>query len=64
MWTLWIISTVIGLNEPKVTRYDMYDDKATCYHAWEDLTAEFTDGETAFCEQTVIEKKHKLKGNL
>ena len=56
MWTLWIISTVIGLDEPKVTRYDVYDDKATCYQAWYTVTSEFTQDETAFCEQTLIEK--------
>ena len=56
MWTLWIISTVIGLEEPKVTRYGVYDHKETCYHAWYTVTSEFTQGETAFCEQTLIEK--------
>ena len=56
MWTLWIISTVIGLEEPKVTRYAEFDHKETCYHAWYEVTSEFTEGETAFCEQTLIEK--------
>lgn len=52
MWTLWIISTVIGLEEPKVTRYAEFDHKETCYHAWYTVTSEFAEGETAYCEGT------------
>ena len=50
MWTLWIISTVIGLDEPKVTRYEEYVSKLECQVAWHEVTTEFTQGETAYCK--------------
>ena len=50
MWTLLIISTVIGLDEPKVTRYDDYATALECQQAWYQVTSEFTEGEIAFCE--------------
>ena len=50
MWTLLIISTVIGLDEPKVTRYDDYATALECKQAWYQVTSEFTQGEIAFCE--------------
>ena len=51
MWALFIISTVIGLYEPKVTRYAEFDHKESCYHAWYTVTSEFTQDEIAFCEE-------------
>ena len=50
MWTLLIISTVIGLDEPKVTRYDDYATALECQQAWYKVTSEFTQDEIAFCE--------------
>ena len=50
MWTLWIISSVIGSAEPKLTRYETFEHKETCYHAWYEVSSEFTEGEIAFCE--------------
>ena len=50
MWTLLIISTVIGLDEPKVTTYAEFDTKHECFVEWYKLTSEFTQGETAWCE--------------
>ena len=50
MWTLLIISTVIGLDEPKVTTYAEFDTKHECYVEWYNLTEAFTQGETAWCE--------------
>jgi len=50
MWTLLIISTVIGLDEPKVTRYDDYATALECQQAWYKVTSEFKQDEIAFCE--------------
>jgi len=50
MWTLLIISTVIGLDEPKVTRYGEYATAVECKQEWYKLTSQFTQGETAWCE--------------
>ena len=52
MWTLWIISTVIGLEEPRVTRYQEFNSKLECQVAWHQVTSNFTQDETAFCEGT------------
>ena len=49
MWTLFVVSTVIGLEEPKYTRYDEFEHFETCYHAQLKLEEEFTQGEKAFC---------------
>jgi hypothetical protein len=51
MWTLFIVSTVIGLEEPKVTRYAEFDHFETCYHAWYEVTSEFTQEEIAYCAE-------------
>ena len=56
MWTVWIISTVIGLDEPRLTRYATFDDKASFYHSWITVTSGLTENEVAVCEQTMIEK--------
>ena len=52
MWTLWIVSTVISNAEPKYTRYAEFEHKETCYHAWHEVTSEFTQDEIAYCEGT------------
>lgn len=49
MWELLIISTIIGLEEPKVTRYDTFEHFETCWHAAESLEVEFTQGEYTMC---------------
>ena len=51
MWTLFIVSTVIGLEEPKITRYAEVEHFETCEHIARDLETEFTQGEVAHCEQ-------------
>jgi hypothetical protein len=50
MWTLWIVSTVIGLEEPKWTRYAEFEHPETCFHAQLKLEEEFTQGEWTLCE--------------
>jgi hypothetical protein len=50
MWELLIISTVIGLDEPKVTRYADYTTAIECQQVWSELSREFTQGEIAVCE--------------
>ena len=49
MWTLFIISTVIGLDEPKVTRYAEFDHWQECQDAWRQVSYEFTQEEIAYC---------------
>ena len=56
MWTLFVISTVIGIEEPKVTRYDEYANKMECHQAWYKVTSEFTEGEMAYCKLTKPKK--------
>ena len=50
MRTLWIISSVIGLDEPKYTRYAEYDSKMSCQIEWHLVTMDFTENEIAYCE--------------
>jgi len=50
MWTLWIVSSVIGSTEPKVTRYEEYATALECQQDWYKLTSEFIQDEIAFCE--------------
>ena len=50
MWKLWIVSTVMDLDEPKFTLYDMFDHFETCYHAELVLEREFTQGEWTICD--------------
>jgi len=52
MWTLWIVSSVIGSAEPKYTRYDEYEHWYECQDAWQELSSAFTENEIAFCEAT------------
>lgn len=56
MWTLIVLSTVIGIEEPKVTRYDDYASKMECHQAWHKVTSEFTEGEVAYCKLTKPKK--------
>ena len=51
MWTLFIISTVIGLDEPKVTRYAEYDTAMSCHIEQAVVETTFTQNETAFCKE-------------
>ena len=50
MWTLWIISSVIGSAEPKVTMIETFNHEETCYHAQVVFSSTFTQNEIAFCE--------------
>jgi hypothetical protein len=50
MWALFVISTVIGLEESKVTRYAEYATALECQQALHSITSEFTQEEIAFCE--------------
>ena len=50
MWTLWIISSVIGSAEPKYTRYDTYETKMSCQIELHLGTIDFTEDEVAYCE--------------
>ena len=49
MWTLFIISTVIGLDEPKITYWDNYKTQKECLLERAVLTSTFTQGERALC---------------
>ena len=49
MWTLWIVSSVIGNAEPKYTRYETFETAMSCHIEQEVLETEFTQGEKAFC---------------
>ena len=52
MWTLWIVSTIIGLEEPKHTVYDTYETKMACQIEWHIVNMYFTENEIAYCERT------------
>ncbi len=49
MWTLLIISTVVGLEEPKITYWNSYETQKKCLLERAVLTSTFTQGEKAFC---------------
>tara|TARA_B100000900_G_scaffold361501_1_gene334237 strand:+ start:3392 stop:3556 length:165 start_codon:yes stop_codon:yes gene_type:complete len=49
IWTLWIISSITGLEEPKYTMYGNYEKAIECYQAWYEVTINFTEGEVAYC---------------
>ena len=51
MWTLWIVSTVIGSAEPKYTRYAEFETAMSCHIEQAVQEIYFTQGETAFCEE-------------
>ena len=52
MWTLWVISTVIGVTEPKYTRYETFETAMSCHIQQAVLESTFAEGEIAFCEET------------
>ena len=52
MWTLWIVSSVIGSTEPKVTRYAEFETAMSCHIEQAVVEVNFTQGETAFCEES------------
>jgi hypothetical protein len=49
MWTLWIVSSVIGSTEPKVTRYAEFETAMSCHIEQAVVEVNFTQGEKAFC---------------
>jgi len=49
MWILWIVSSVIGSTEPKVTRYAEYETAMSCHIEQAVVEVKFTQGEEAFC---------------
>lgn len=50
MWTLWIISVVVGSSEFKMTQYDTYNTSMECAVEEALLEAHFTESEIAFCQ--------------
>lgn len=50
MWKLWIVSTIIGSAEPKLTLYAEFSNKLECQKAWYEVTSEFKENEVAFCD--------------
>ena len=52
MWTLWIVSSIIGGAEPKVTRYAEFETAISCHIEQAVVEVNFTQGETAFCEES------------
>ena len=49
IWTLWIISSITGIAEPKWTMYGNYETAIECYQAWYEVTTSFENEEVAFC---------------
>jgi hypothetical protein len=49
MWTLWIVSSVIGSTEPKYTRYEEFETAMSCHIEQAVLETEFIQNEKAFC---------------
>ena len=49
MWTLWIISSVIGSAEPKYTRYETFETAMSCHIEQAALETTFTEGEKVVC---------------
>ena len=49
MWTLFVVSTVIGLEEPKVTRYAEFETAMSCHIEQAALETTFTEGEKVVC---------------
>jgi hypothetical protein len=50
MWTLLIISTVIGLDEPKVTRYAEFETAMSCHIEQAVVETMFENNEVAYCD--------------
>jgi len=49
MWTLWIVSSVIGSTEPKYTRYEEFETAMSCHIEQAVLETTFTEGEKVIC---------------
>jgi hypothetical protein len=49
MWTIWIVSTVIGSAEPKYTRYETFETAMSCHIEQAVLETTFIQDEKAFC---------------
>jgi len=49
MWALFIISTTVDFNEPKVTRYAEFETSLSCHIEQGIVEANFTQGETTLC---------------
>ena len=55
MWTLFIVSMVFATDdtiEARVTEYGRYETKQECFVEWHKVSSEFTQDETAWCEET------------
>lgn len=52
IWTLWVISSIAGIEEPKWTMYDNYETAIECYQAWHEVTITFENEEVAFCDSS------------
>ena len=50
MWTLWIVSTVIGSAEPKVTHYAEFETAMSCHIEQVVLETMFENNEVAYCD--------------
>lgn len=51
MWTLWIVSSVIGSTELKVTRHAEFETAMSCHIEQAVLETMFENNEVAFCEE-------------
>jgi hypothetical protein len=49
MWTLWIVSSVIGSAEPKLTQYETFETSMSCHIEQAVLETMFKNNEVAFC---------------
>ena len=49
MWSLWIISVVLGSSEFKLTQYETYNTSMECAVEEAILESYFTESEIAFC---------------
>lgn len=54
VWTLYIISTVLGSQEPRVTMYNTYSTRWECSQNVLVLENEFKSNEFAICEKTPV----------
>ena len=51
IWTLWVISSIAGIDEPKITYWDNYKTQKECLLERAELTSTFTQGERALCSK-------------
>ena len=49
MWTLWIVSSVIGSEEPTYTRSEPFETAMSCHIEQAVLETTFTEGEKVVC---------------